>query len=457
MSTDDAPFPTRRDFLKSTTVAAAAAAAGRVPGAWAAGSDAIRVGLIGCGGRGTGAAEDVLAASPGREARRDGRRLRGPPRRRARRSSARSRYGDARRRARRALLRRVRRLQEGARRPTSTSSSWPRRPASGPMHLAGRRRGGQARVHGEAGRRRRPRHPRRARRREEAKAKKPRRRRRHAAPPPDRLPRDDEAHPRRRDRRHRRRALLLEPGRPVDEAAQARVDRHGVADPQLALLHLALRRPHRRAARPQPRRGQLGDSARTPSRALGMGGRQVRTEPGYGHIFDHFAIEYEYPDGVHVHEHVPADRRAATSGVAEGLVGTKGTRRARTRRQALRASTARTPGGSSGERNDPYVQEHIDLIASIRAGKPLNELKTRRREHADRDHGPHVGLHRQGRDVGAGAQFPGGAGAAVGQARLGPDAGPAGGPARKDRARLIAATPPATTPPRHREHRGTQR
>jgi hypothetical protein len=25
---------------------------------------------------------------------------------------------------------------------------------------------------------------------------------------------------------------------------------------------------------------------------------------------------------------------------------------------------------------DPYVQEHIDLIASLRAGKPINELKT---------------------------------------------------------------------------------
>ena len=28
-----------------------------------------------------------------------------------------------------------------------------------------------------------------------------------------------------------------------------------------------------------------------------------------------------------------------------------------------------------GEPNDMYVQEHTDLIASIRAGKPLNELK----------------------------------------------------------------------------------
>jgi predicted dehydrogenase len=35
-----------------------------------------------------------------------------------------------------------------------------------------------------------------------------------------------------------------------------------------------------------------------PIRAQGMGGRQVRTGPSYGHIFDHFAIEFEYPDNV---------------------------------------------------------------------------------------------------------------------------------------------------------------
>ena len=27
-----------------------------------------------------------------------------------------------------------------------------------------------------------------------------------------------------------------------------------------------------------------------------MGGRQVRTDPTYGHIFDHFAVEYEYAE-----------------------------------------------------------------------------------------------------------------------------------------------------------------
>ena len=39
--------------------------ANALPGAWAQGSDEIRVGLVGCGGRGTGAARNVVDAAPG--------------------------------------------------------------------------------------------------------------------------------------------------------------------------------------------------------------------------------------------------------------------------------------------------------------------------------------------------------------------------------------------------------
>src|SRR5437764_953757 len=49
----------RRDFL---TTSAAAATLAAVPPVHAAGSDVLRVGLIGCGSRGTGAAEQALAA-----------------------------------------------------------------------------------------------------------------------------------------------------------------------------------------------------------------------------------------------------------------------------------------------------------------------------------------------------------------------------------------------------------
>src|SRR5215203_2174099 len=52
----------RREFMQT---AAAASAAFVVPsGLHAAGSDVIRVGLVGCGGRGTGAATQAMAADP---------------------------------------------------------------------------------------------------------------------------------------------------------------------------------------------------------------------------------------------------------------------------------------------------------------------------------------------------------------------------------------------------------
>lgn len=59
---------TRRDFLKTSTVAASAAAIGTLDlsrSAHAAGSDAIKVGMIGCGGRCAGAAAEALTADPG--------------------------------------------------------------------------------------------------------------------------------------------------------------------------------------------------------------------------------------------------------------------------------------------------------------------------------------------------------------------------------------------------------
>src|SRR5215471_1854351 len=61
--------PSRREFIQTSATAAVgttlAASVSLIPGAYAAGSDEIRVGLIGCGGRGTGAAQNVLHAAPG--------------------------------------------------------------------------------------------------------------------------------------------------------------------------------------------------------------------------------------------------------------------------------------------------------------------------------------------------------------------------------------------------------
>ena len=62
--------PSRRSFLASSAAGAVTLAAISKPlhaGAFAGGSDLLKVGLVGCGGRGTGAAEEALNADPGTE------------------------------------------------------------------------------------------------------------------------------------------------------------------------------------------------------------------------------------------------------------------------------------------------------------------------------------------------------------------------------------------------------
>lgn len=108
-----------------------------------------------------------------------------------------------------------------------------------------------------------------------------------------------------------------------------------------------------------------------PVRAMGMGGRQVRTGPEFGCIYDHFAIDYEYPNGVHVLSMCRQIDGCANS-VSEALVGTKGM--CQVNGYSITGANAWKRPKSEGD-VDPYVQEHTDLIASIRAGKPLNELK----------------------------------------------------------------------------------
>ena len=127
-----------------------------------------------------------------------------------------------------------------------------------PLAHRGGRQGRQEPVHREAGGRRRPRHPQGAGGLRHGQGQEALHRRGHAAPPPVGLPRSHEAHPRRRDRRLRRRGLLLAARHPVEREAPEGLGRPRGPDAQLVQLRLAVRRPHRRAARPQHRRDELG-------------------------------------------------------------------------------------------------------------------------------------------------------------------------------------------------------
>ena len=105
-----------------------------------------------------------------------------------------------------------------------------------------------------------------------------------------------------------------------------------------------------------------------PVRAYGMGGRLARPSKEYGHIYDHFAIEYEYPEGVRMFSQ-NRQIEGCTDRIGAEVVGTKGTSNCQDRIKGERE------WAFQGQVRDPYEQEHIDLIESIRSGKPLNEAR----------------------------------------------------------------------------------
>ncbi len=111
-----------------------------------------------------------------------------------------------------------------------------------------------------------------------------------------------------------------------------------------------------------------------PVKANGMGGRQVRTGRGNGDIYDHHFIEYEYANGVrhfcqarqiggtwmHISDNVRGAKGEYTLGTGPYGMGGTG--------YGADSVRARRPKRYKG--NDSYQQEHNDLAASIRGKGP---------------------------------------------------------------------------------------
>lgn len=105
-----------------------------------------------------------------------------------------------------------------------------------------------------------------------------------------------------------------------------------------------------------------------PDFARGMGGRQVRTDPKFGHIFDHHAVQYHYPSGAwNFSECRQID--GCQNDVSEHVYGTLG--------EAHMGGSWRITGDNAwkydGPNNDPYQTEHDNLFAAIRNGTAINE------------------------------------------------------------------------------------
>jgi predicted dehydrogenase len=115
----------------------------------------------------------------------------------------------------------------------------------------------------------------------------------------------------------------------------------------------------------------MGDQV--PVRATGSGGRQVRTDPIFGNIYDHFAIEYEYANGARGYHFCRQHNNCTNRNTIE-MFGSKGLARIRMGKPVLELS-GKGNWTYNGEKNDMYQTEHDELFASIRNGRPVNDGK----------------------------------------------------------------------------------
>ena len=104
---------------------------------------------------------------------------------------------------------------------------------------------------------------------------------------------------------------------------------------------------------------------KAPVKCHGMGGRSSMTEPIYGDVFDHHSVVYEFENGVPVY----AFCRTTTgcyNNRSSIVFGSKG------KANILRCRIWGETNWSGDARCDPYQREHNMLFAAIRSGKPIN-------------------------------------------------------------------------------------
>jgi myo-inositol 2-dehydrogenase/D-chiro-inositol 1-dehydrogenase len=111
-----------------------------------------------------------------------------------------------------------------------------------------------------------------------------------------------------------------------------------------------------------------------PIRAQGMGGRQVRTGKNYGHIFDHHFVEYEYADGSRLYSQC-RQIRGTHAQVTEHVAGTQGTADLGVQNKFFRITGPNAWEQRLRIAEDGHQLEHYPLIEAIRNNTPYNEAE----------------------------------------------------------------------------------
>ena len=106
-----------------------------------------------------------------------------------------------------------------------------------------------------------------------------------------------------------------------------------------------------------------------PVQCMGVGGRQVRTDAKYGDCYDHFAVEYEYPNDVRI-QYIGTQIDGFTYRSDQRVTGTQGSVYLYGGNGIIKGAN---PWKFEGEKPNPSVLQYAEMIDSIREGKPLNE------------------------------------------------------------------------------------
>ncbi len=112
----------------------------------------------------------------------------------------------------------------------------------------------------------------------------------------------------------------------------------------------------------------MGD--KPPARCHGLGGRSSAPEDFRGTLFDHHSIVYEYPGGVRLRAFCRT-QPGCYNETSSTVLGTKG--RCDLLRWRIEGETKWQYRHPDGPRPSPYDIEHQALLKAIRAGQPLNE------------------------------------------------------------------------------------
>ncbi|MEP7321335.1 MAG: Gfo/Idh/MocA family oxidoreductase [Saprospiraceae bacterium] len=112
-----------------------------------------------------------------------------------------------------------------------------------------------------------------------------------------------------------------------------------------------------------------------PVKASGSGGRQSRIEPEFGNIYDHFAITYEYADGSRGF-HQSRQQKETSGAYGIELLGTKGRCDINVwNHHEIKGNKAWKWEKDHSDKDKPnmYQEEHDEFFASIRKGDPVND------------------------------------------------------------------------------------